>query len=696
MELPNKIDLFKALERDEIVPYFQPLVELNSGRLSGFEVLARWNHPTYGMVSPDHFIRVAEESGSIGVLSEKLLRKVFLAAPAIPHPLTISFNVSTIEFHDPNFPRRIQQAASDGGFPLSRLILEVTESALVGNLQDVLAITQELKRLGVRLALDDFGTAYSSLRHLQSLPFDELKVDASFVRSMDRTRESRKIAAAVVGLGHSLGLVTVGEGIETRMQAEMLLWLGCDLGQGWLFGRAVPVEEVPGIVAKEFLGNEDAAPSEALGGEVATSLEAHPAQRLAQLQAIYDGSPVGLCFLDTGLRYVSVNRQLAEMNGLPVSSHLGRRIQEVLPKAFVDLVEPFMRRALGGESLSGIEEPDPRERAGGPLRTLLASYEPARDEAGEVVGVAIAVVDITLRKIAEQALQESEDHYRHAVELNPQIPWTMDPTGAHVDISPRWRKATGLTVEDVNNWRWMAAIHPEDVERTVAVVKSSLASGNDIDVEYRLRNPQGEWRWMRSRGSPRRDANGAIIRWYGDMEDIDDRKKAEHALVKSEALLQAVFDTVPVGLIVATAPDQNILMSNPQTAKIFRNSTPGVKTVDEYRKFGTYYADGRTVQPTEHALSRAIATGETAGPEEFLYHCADGSQTWISLTASPMRDEHGTVTAGVLAIQDINELQHERHSLLECISDLRRQLVKRPGTEAGGGDDCGCDSDHSA
>jgi EAL domain-containing protein (putative c-di-GMP-specific phosphodiesterase class I) len=237
------MDLRSAIDNQEIVPWFQPIVDLRTGLLSGFEVLARWRHPQRGIVLPTEFIPLAERTALIGPLMDVLLVQACEAAAAFPGHLTLSVNVSPLQLRDRLLPEQMQGAMERGGFSFQKLIVEITESALVPNLDLATSIAKELKALGAQLALDDFGTGYSSLRHLQTLPFDKIKIDASFVQSMMSQRESRKIVAAVVGLGLSLGLETVGEGIEEKEQADLLFSLGCDLGQGWWYGRPMPATE---------------------------------------------------------------------------------------------------------------------------------------------------------------------------------------------------------------------------------------------------------------------------------------------------------------------------------------------------------------------------------------------------------------------------------------------------------------------
>ena len=244
-------DLRVAIAHDELVPYFQPLVEIGSERILGFEALARWLHPTRGLVPPTDFIPIAEDAGLIVPLTGKLLRKACRAAATWPGQLSIAVNVSPLQLRDRSLPGIIRSVLEQTGLAANRLEIELTESALVGDLDLARDVMDRLKAIGVRLVLDDFGTGYSSLAHLQALPFDKIKIDASFVRAMAHDPGSRKIVAAVVGLGHSLGLPIVAEGVEEERDAETLRELGCDAGQGWLYGRPVPAETVAAMLAGE-------------------------------------------------------------------------------------------------------------------------------------------------------------------------------------------------------------------------------------------------------------------------------------------------------------------------------------------------------------------------------------------------------------------------------------------------------------
>jgi PAS domain S-box-containing protein len=541
----------------QIVPWFQPLVELRTGALTSFEVLARWMHPVDGMVRPDEFIALAEETGCIGSLTALVLRQAFAAATAIPPHITLAVNISPLQFRDRELPGEIARLAEDGGFPLSRLVLEVTESALIGNVSLAREIALELKQMGVRLALDDFGTGYSSLKHLQALPFDELKVDGSFVRSMGVTRESRKIAAAVVGLGQSLGLTTVAEGVETQHQADMLLWLGCDLAQGWLYGRPVPAERLSEMLSSGIWETEDADEAEVPCGPVLPRFDTPPSQRLAQLQAIYDGVPAGLCFLDLGMRFLSINKRMAEMSGFSVAEHLGRRASDLYPDVF-RRVEAHMRLALQGEPVRalGLDFKTP----GGTASHLLLSLEPVRDEGHEVIGVSVAAIDVTRKIEAEEALVRSEARLKAVSEAVPMgLIVATSPSGEIVMSNPDAEKILGrpvISAATIEEYAKAGACRPngrliEAEEYPLArVIRGAGVEGPDAIL---YRSQDGTERWVSATAASVTGASGETIGGVVALQDLDDIRRERTALLNRIAELERELDEQRK-LVLASGP----------------------------------------------------------------------------------------------------------------------------------------------
>jgi PAS domain S-box-containing protein len=414
----SEVEIFHAIEQNQFIPHFQPLVDLREGSIRGFEVLARWQHPTQGLIAPNQFIPVVEHCGLMNRLSILLFKRAFAEASVVPANIGLSVNISPAQLHDRGLADMLQCLADAAHFDLKRLTVEITESALLDDLELAALIAADLKSRGVRLSLDDFGTGYSSLLHLQALPFDELKVDMSFVRSMVTSRQSRKITAAVISLGSSLGLETVGEGIEDLSQANLLLWQGCTIGQGWFYGHPVPAEQLADVLAQP-LPQTSAGPLSASITDMSLSLEGRPSERLSQLQAIYDSAPVGLCFLNRELRYVNVNQRLAAMNGTTVRAMLGRKVADVVPVLYAQS-EKYLKRALLGEGHSGGELYVPASRADDVATTRLVSYQPVRDETGEVLGVCVSVLDNSAFRRDEEVLYKSAEYHRSGAECGVQ------------------------------------------------------------------------------------------------------------------------------------------------------------------------------------------------------------------------------------------------------------------------------------
>jgi diguanylate cyclase (GGDEF)-like protein len=245
-------DLWNAVRNDEIAPHFQPLVSLSDGKVQGFEILARWTHATRGPIPPDQFIPTAEASGAIGEMTFNLLRKACREAAGIEGGPHLSLNLSPVQLQDDELASRILKVLEETAFPPSRLEIELTEAALVTDLDAARAILSTLRERGVRVALDNFGTGHASLLQLRQLPFDKLKIDRTFVRRMNVDAESATLVRTIVSMAKNLGLVVVAEGVESAEQAKALAALGCDIGQGYHFGRATAAIEVkpPGVEAK--------------------------------------------------------------------------------------------------------------------------------------------------------------------------------------------------------------------------------------------------------------------------------------------------------------------------------------------------------------------------------------------------------------------------------------------------------------
>lgn len=237
-------DIRAAIPNNEFVPYFEQQVDLATGELVGFEMLARWVSPLRGLISPDDFIPVAEDTGMIGDLSMSLIRKAMIEAKNWDPKLTISVNISPVQLKDPWLAQKIVKLLVETGFPANRLEVEITESSLFKNLSLAQSIVGSLKNQGIRIALDDFGTGYSSLAHLRALPFDRIKIDRSFISSMHENAESAAIVSAIAGLGASLNVPITAEGIEDETHIAKLSALGCSKGQGWYFGQPMTIEQV--------------------------------------------------------------------------------------------------------------------------------------------------------------------------------------------------------------------------------------------------------------------------------------------------------------------------------------------------------------------------------------------------------------------------------------------------------------------
>ena len=239
-----ELDLRDAIQNDVLRPYYQPLICLSSGRITGFEALVRWPDPERGMISPAEFIPVAEETGLINGLGGLMLRRACMDAALWPDDVRVAVNLSPLQFRTGNLLSIVMDALKQSGLPAKRLELEITETLLLEKSSQVLATLHALRALGVRISMDDFGTGYSSLSYLRSFPFDKIKIDQSFVRDLGSNRDAQAIVRSIISLGKGLGVTITAEGVETEAELSCLRAEGCHEGQGFLFSRARPNVEI--------------------------------------------------------------------------------------------------------------------------------------------------------------------------------------------------------------------------------------------------------------------------------------------------------------------------------------------------------------------------------------------------------------------------------------------------------------------
>ena len=383
---------------------------------------------------------------------------------------------------------------------------------------------------------------------------------------------------------------------------------------------------------------------------------------------------------------------------------LGYRLPDALGQPFRavwasiwDEIGPLVEATLAGESQTVTDVMLDLSREGRPEQGWWSfTYSPAYDEAGAVSGLFCVTAETTTRVLGERRLRESEDHYRHTVELNPQVPWTCDPDGNITSYSNRWLELTGQAPGEPDGSGWAKSLHPDDVPWTMTVFASCLASGEPVDVDYRIRIAgTGAYRWMRARARPRRDESGAIIRWYGVVEDIHDRKLAEERLQEMNATLERrvadalaqrklwadVFETTDA-LVAALDHDYRVLAVNRAYADEFE-SIYGVRP-----RAGDSLLDLLGDHPDHRAAARAVWSRALSGEEFSLVEAfgdADRKRPFYELRFTALRDVEGRRIGAFQYAQDVTERLRSQEQLARAEEALRHaQKMEAVGQLTGG------------
>ena len=423
--------LRRAVAGGRIHLLYQPVVDLSSGRMGGVEALARWDDAELGSVPPDEFIPVAEGTGLIVDLGRRVLDEACRRGSAWSdhpdEPPLVSVNVSPVQLRRPSFVADVQAALAASGLPADRLCLEITETAMVVDVADAATTLRRLRDFGVLLALDDFGTGHSSLTLLRSLPLHIVKIDRSLIRGVAADAQEAVLVQLVIDAAHSLGLRVCAEGVETVEQAQQLVSMGCDSGQGWLFGRpaVAPEPERPWNVASPVPPWLDATvtPPVALSGSDELVVTAGR---------------------DRLVTYVSAS----------VRRILGQMPSEVVGRPLYDLL------GLGhGEGPVTLSLP---HKEGG-MRWLRGVVQPLHDEAGDVREVLCVLSDVTTSVQRERALADSEELFRSAFSGAPIGIALNDLDGRLLRVNPALAELLGRSPAELLEMTIADITHPDDL-----------------------------------------------------------------------------------------------------------------------------------------------------------------------------------------------------------------------------------------
>ena len=329
--------LQQRIKRGEFHPFFQPIVSLEDLRVMGFEMLARHISPKGSITPPAHFIPAMERAGLLDELMFSLMVQGFKAAAAWPNHQFLSMNVSPSQLNGRYLTETIRKTALKSQFDLARLKIEITETALLNDIKSARTEIEALSEMGCTIAMDDFGTGYSSLAWLIQLPVNTLKIDSSFIRSMLDKKDSRKIISSVVGLGRSLDMDVIAEGVETVEQAEMLRGIGCLYAQGYLFGRPVSAAESCQLLTT---ANDK--------GFIQRVARLSLDQRAHQISSMYAVPGTSICFLNPELMIVDASDTFAERVGWAPQDVIHKYIYEVIPSQADKLLwlQAFRKKGL--------------------------------------------------------------------------------------------------------------------------------------------------------------------------------------------------------------------------------------------------------------------------------------------------------------------------------------------------------------
>ncbi|WP_422122486.1 EAL domain-containing protein [Planococcus sp. X10-3] len=526
--LELEMDLYKAIEMEELMLHYQPQFHLSTGEYIGNEALIRWNHPKRGLVSPFHFIPIAEETGLIIPIGEWVLKTACAQNKAwqlagFP-PIEVSVNLSSRQFAQSNLVEVVERILAETKMEAKYLNLEITESMTM-DVNRTISILQALKELGVKISIDDFGTGYSSLSYLKEFPIDCLKIDQSFIRDCHLDQSNATIVKTIISMAHHLNIQVIAEGVETKEHLDFLQQNLCDSVQGYFLSRPISAQNIemqfPDFqrTIKRFgLTSET---SHRLWLQRELEMTKHELQETIRQQ---DGMTLKYKLKDGELIHTMCDGKLIYRLGLSPEKVVGKALSEILPLEKALIKEQFYQRAWQGEANVSYEG-----HTNGIV--YLATLRPIFKK-GKVVEVIASCIDITERKRVEEALRHSEINYRLIAENTSDIITVVDKNGIVLYTSPSCEVVTGYSIDQLDGLSGFLYVYPDDlplIEKTFCEIELSKTSKL---VQYRIFHKDQSLIHLEAKITPVLGDNGDIEHFIAVIRETAAHKKSNDNQIK--------------------------------------------------------------------------------------------------------------------------------------------------------------------
>lgn len=530
--LKLEMDLRRAIMREEFLLYYQPKINLKTGKMVGVEALIRWSHPELGLVSPASFIPLAEETGMIIPIGKWAIYTACVQNKkwqnlGLPE-LIVSVNLSVRQFSQANLVKTVADILEETGLEPCYLELEVTES-MTANSRYAIKTLQQLKDLGVLISIDDFGTGFSSLNYLKEFPVDTLKIDQSFVRELHNNSSDQTIVKTIISMARNLNMSVVAEGIETREQLVFLQQHLCNEGQGYFFSKPLPAKELSeNMMNLEQLIKLHGIPqneNESMWEQEFVRMAKHELRETLRRQ---QGMTLKFKKVNGKFIHTLCEGELIYQLGLIPEEVVGKELKEVLPKEAAEKKESCYLRAWNGEErvtyetcLNGIY--------------YMAALKPIK-RGGKVIEVIVSCIDITKLKSTEKALRSSEEKYRLITNHVTDLICMLDNNGHFVYASPSYERELGTHPSELVNSSCIDIIHPEDEALFISQYSQLLDSRKSFDGEFRFKHVTGSWVTMEANFTPIINDLGSVNQIVVVARNITEKRKAEELLWKFEKL----------------------------------------------------------------------------------------------------------------------------------------------------------------